>query len=339
LTSCGVGALPLCAAEAPGDAAGGSGALFDRLDANHDGSLTADEVPADKRPLFERLLRSSDKDRNGSLSREELIDGLKSQRPQRELEDKTNLPAAGPAGLPNPEQLFARLDANNDGKVTPDEVPEQGRERFEQLLIRADKNNDGAISKQEMIDGINSFVQDLKAGQDAMRSPAAMFKYLDANGDNKVSLDEVPEERREGFAKLLKLCDKNQDGGLNEDEFVAGMNAVKFFQGVKGDSPAPPAKADAPSASSDSASKAKPAGAKAARLAKLAERNIDADRLTARLMQGDKNGDGKLSRDEVPEQLAKRFEKADANGDGFLDESEVHAAAERLKSAMSKLSE
>lgn len=37
----------------------------------------------------------------------------------------------------------------------------------------------------------------------------------------------------------------------------------------------------------------------------------------------DENGDGKLQRDEVPEQMAQSFDRMDRNGDGVIDESEI----------------
>jgi len=40
----------------------------------------------------------------------------------------------------------------------------------------------------------------------------------------------------------------------------------------------------------------------------------------------DKNGDGKLSREEVPQRLSKFFDKADADGDGFLTPGEFRGA-------------
>jgi len=43
-------------------------------------------------------------------------------------------------------ERIMRHDADNDGKVTKDELPEWARER---LLQRADANGDGAIDKQE----------------------------------------------------------------------------------------------------------------------------------------------------------------------------------------------
>ena len=40
----------------------------------------------------------------------------------------------------------------------------------------------------------------------------------------------------------------------------------------------------------------------------------------------DKNGDGKLTKDELPEFLGKAFDASDKNGDGKLDREEVAAA-------------
>jgi len=35
-----------------------------------------------------------------------------------------------------------------------------------------------------------------------------LFKRLDANGDHKVTLDEVPEERRDRFKRLIERGDR-----------------------------------------------------------------------------------------------------------------------------------
>ena len=48
-------------------------------------------------------------------------------------------------------------------------------------------------------------------------------------------------------------------------------------------------------------------------------------------MQFDKDGDGKISKDEVPAQMQPMFGRLDANGDGFIDQGEVSAASARYK--------
>jgi len=45
----------------------------------------------------------------------------------------------------------------------------------------------------------------------------------------------------------------------------------------------------------------------------------------------DKNGDGKISKDEAEGFLKERFERIDTNGDGFLDETELRQARERFR--------
>ena len=48
-------------------------------------------------------------------------------------------------------------------------------------------------------------------------------------------------------------------------------------------------------------------------------------------MRFDRNGDGKVSKDELPEPMRERMlERADADGDGVIDKQEAEAAAERL---------
>jgi hypothetical protein len=51
-----------------------------------------------------------------------------------------------PRGVPGPAALVERLDKDNDGKLTKDEVPAPVWER----MSRADANNDGAVTKDEL---------------------------------------------------------------------------------------------------------------------------------------------------------------------------------------------
>jgi Ca2+-binding EF-hand superfamily protein len=49
-----------------------------------------------------------------------------------------------------------------------------------------------------------------------------------------------------------------------------------------------------------------------------------------RLMEGDKNTDGKLTKEELPSSLQARFAEYDLNKDGVLDADEIQKAAVRL---------
>jgi RND family efflux transporter MFP subunit len=49
------------------------------------------------------------------------------------------------------------------------------------------------------------------------------------------------------------------------------------------------------------------------------------------LMQFDKNKDGKIARDELPEQMQAFFDRMDANSDGFIDKAEITAMRARFQ--------
>ena len=53
----------------------------------------------------------------------------------------------------------------------------------------------------------------------------------------------------------------------------------------------------------------------------------NADFIVKSLMRGDKNGDGKLSPEEIPPQIKDRFGSIDANKDGLIDQDELSAFA------------
>lgn len=81
---------------------------FDQLDANKDGYLAQDEVNAARASMHERMRerggehwKAADKDADGAISRSE-----------------------AEAGMPMLWKRFDQLDANKDGKVTRDEMPQ-----------------------------------------------------------------------------------------------------------------------------------------------------------------------------------------------------------------------
>src|SRR5262245_8423774 len=56
---------------------------------------------------------------------------------------------------------------------------------------------------------------------------------------------------------------------------------------------------------------------------------VSADDLVTRLMSYDKNGDGKVTKDELPERMHSLIEQGDRNGDGALDRDEIRRLGEQ----------
>ena len=85
-----------------------AGSRFDQLDTNKDGFITKDEVNAARSSMRERMKeragehwKAADKDGDGAISRSE-----------------------AEASMPMLFRRFDQLDANKDGKITRDEMPQ-----------------------------------------------------------------------------------------------------------------------------------------------------------------------------------------------------------------------
>lgn len=67
----------------------------------------------------------------------------------------------------------------------------------------------------------------------------------------------------------------------------------------------------------------------------LGGRPGDPTAMVDRLMENDRNGDGKLSEDEIPRPMVRRLAGADTNGDGAIDRNELTAAIENAPNQFS----
>jgi Ca2+-binding EF-hand superfamily protein len=257
------GLLYLAGAAAAANAtSAGDAELFNRLDANRDGAITADEVTSENRTLFDRLVRRTDSNHNHSLSREEFLAALVPSRPERPVEAKE------PANLPQADEvrfMLLSLDANQNARIEKDEVPKQMRPVFEILLERLDNNSDGQLDRQELSRSGPGLAQiagryveregiDVKtelAKLDKSQGVAAkrfddtggplerlgdpqrakqMFKELDTNRDGYLSEKEVSEVFRERGDRFTTMSDRDRDGRLSEREFLDGAERVsKLF--------------------------------------------------------------------------------------------------------------
>jgi Ca2+-binding EF-hand superfamily protein len=96
----------------------------------------------------------------------------------------------------NTDKMFDRLDANKDGKISPEEFAAfresnakadakatKAGKRGQRMFARFDKNNDGSLSRAEAGDVL------------AMR-----FKRMDANNDGVLTIEEL--QAKSGKAKV-----------------------------------------------------------------------------------------------------------------------------------------
>lgn len=293
-------AAPLYAtgAEEPAAVPDRSG-LFKQIDTNGDGLISEDEIPADRRRLFARLLRKGDANTDGKLSLDEFAKGMADERP----EAPPQRPGEGDGDRFrqflefDPQEAFKRLDTNGDGKIELSEVPEQARGRLEQFVQYYDANRDKALTLDEFRKGHEMLRAQTGIGQPPRTQPGGLLRILDTNGDGMLSKEEIA-----AASDSLRKLDRDSDGALSRRELAA----VVFMQ--PGQPPAP----NAPR---------RPEG----------NQRPDAGRLLERLRSMDADGDGKWSESELPPFLKQQFARLDANKDNFVDADELRQALPTLR--------
>ncbi|MFA6544771.1 MAG: EF-hand domain-containing protein [Limisphaerales bacterium] len=162
-------------------------------------------------------------------------------------------------------------------------------------------------------------------GGEGFRPPVHPLETaLDANGDGVIDAKEIA-----NAVAALKKLDKNGDGRLTGDEYRPAPPAGGFGGpgGAGGRSfGGPPG-----GRGQDGESRRRPEGQPGSG-GGPPDRPGDGDGdFATRLFQNDKNKDGKLTKDELPDQIQRMFDRIDTNGDGMIDRREAEAFAERMK--------
>ncbi|HWL08780.1 MAG TPA: hypothetical protein VNQ76_10260, partial [Planctomicrobium sp.] len=157
-------------------------------------------------------------------------------------------------------------------------------------------------------------------GQDrsASQELAAQLRSLDKNGDGQIALDEVGER----FQQLIKRIDTNGDGIASQEEISAFGKTLdeqnRPQPGAAGGGGGGPGASPAAGASPMTGPMT---GAGRGR----GPRGTPEERVTRFFEENDKDKDGVLKGEEVPERWRNDLEQIDTNKDGALDRAEVEA--------------
>lgn len=111
--------------------------------------------------------------------------------------------------------IFERMDKNDDGKISQEEVKDNAMKRFEDI----DANGDGKVTDADIEQRIerireeNSDIPDERFDRQK-KVLEAQLKRLDKNGDGKVTDDEYKDSALSRHENL----DRNDDGMVTEEE-------------------------------------------------------------------------------------------------------------------------
>ncbi len=123
----------------------------------------------------------------------------------------------GPRG---PRIDFEEVDANQDGKITQEELQAHAAARF----AAADTDGNGTLSVEEMIARAEA-----QRAERMMRGAERMIERMDQNGDGVLSAAEMgPRDEGRIFARL----DADEDGAISREEMD---NARERFREGRGE--------------------------------------------------------------------------------------------------------
>jgi len=120
------------------------------------------------------------------------------------------------------DAMFQAMDANGDGKISPDEHATAAGRMFEQM----DANGDGKVTVTEM--AVSHQKMTGRKPEKGDVTAVEKIKMMDTNGDNVLSV----EEYAAGSHYIFEAMDTDHDGYVTKAELKAGHQ--KFLHHQKG---------------------------------------------------------------------------------------------------------
>lgn len=205
------------------------------------------------------------------------------------------------------KSMVASMDQDGDGKINKEESPAQLSPYFDGI----DVNSDGFIDVGEakvMADyanNQNAESQEEEMDPDEELTSEKMIELLDKNGDKKLSKEEITGEVKKHF----DMIDSNRDGLIDNKEVSAALayaknqgNAVTVAD-LKGD----------PNST------------------EMKNGSVQSSNPEEAVASMDKDGDGKITKEEAPEDLVLFFGNYDTNDDKVIDKKEAKAIVAYLR--------
>ncbi|PXA03347.1 hypothetical protein DDZ13_12490 [Coraliomargarita sinensis] len=118
---------------------------------------------------------------------------------------------AKPDKAAKPGKGFGKLDSNGDQVITLDEAEAAGAKKFVESFARIDADNSGEVTKEEL----------RQHHKQRMEERRAKRKAMDEDGNGAISYDEASKAGAEKLVEHFDTIDSNNDGEIDRKEMKA----------------------------------------------------------------------------------------------------------------------
>jgi Ca2+-binding EF-hand superfamily protein len=177
-------------------------------------------------PSAEEIFKRADTNNDGTLSLEEFKThhDLMRQRMQERMRDRRSR-AGGPAGPGQrhgaPGENLDRMkaaDTNNDEQVSAEEFKAAFPNAPAEQFARMDRNNDGVLSKEDMPEPPPAAAENMPRKKGGER--AALIQKADTDNDGRITPDEFKKAFPEAPADRFQKMDADNDGALTKKDLA-----------------------------------------------------------------------------------------------------------------------